>query len=271
VGLRPVRTTCSRTWSRDNIDGPVLGERPKVTLTIIARNEQINLPNCLESVRGLFDEIIVIDTGSHDRTAEIARSFGANVFDFPWIDDFAAARNEALARATGDYAFWLDADDVVDPPERVKLRMMLNRLRRGDEAGYVVRCACDPAPDGSGGETVVDHIRLLALRPGVRWVYRVHEQILPSMRQAKIPVGWIYLTVRHTGYADKELRAKKLDRDIARTHQMMSNSQEAIFACIEGLELDPQDAELRFRKGVVHRHRIDDPLPLRSMKQCDDP
>ena len=102
----------------------------KVTLTVIARDEEKNLPKCLESVRGLFDEIVVIDTGSHHRTAEIARSFGAKVFDFPWIDDFAAARNAALERATGDYAFWLDADDVVDPPQREKLRALLDGLGR---------------------------------------------------------------------------------------------------------------------------------------------
>jgi hypothetical protein len=63
------------------------------------------------------------------RTVEVARSFGANVFDFAWVDDFAAARNEALARATGDYAFWRDADDVVDPAERAKLEAPLGRLR----------------------------------------------------------------------------------------------------------------------------------------------
>ncbi|MBV8129996.1 MAG: glycosyltransferase [Planctomycetaceae bacterium] len=85
---------------------------------MIVKDKQDNLPHCLESVRGLFDETVVVDTGSTDRTVGIARSFGANVFDFAWIDDFAAARNEALAHATGDYAFWLDADDVVDPPER---------------------------------------------------------------------------------------------------------------------------------------------------------
>jgi GT2 family glycosyltransferase len=100
----------------------------RVSLTVIARNEESNLPNCLASVRGLFDEIVVIDTGSHDRTAEIARSFGAKVFDFPWVDDFGAARNEALARATGDFAFWLDADDVLDPPQREKLRALLDGL-----------------------------------------------------------------------------------------------------------------------------------------------
>ena len=79
-------------------------------------------------MRGLFDEIVVVDTGSVDRTKEIAREFGAKVFDFVWIDDFAAARNEALAHATGDYAFWLDADDVVEPGEREKLRALLGGL-----------------------------------------------------------------------------------------------------------------------------------------------
>ena len=80
-------------------------------------------------------------------------------------------------------------------------------------AAYVIRCACDPAPDGTGGETVVDHIRLFPRRPDVRWTYRVHEQILPSLRRAKIPVRWTDVTVRNTGYVDKALRAKKLDRD----------------------------------------------------------
>jgi GT2 family glycosyltransferase len=75
----------------------------RVCLTMIVRNEQEDLPSCLESVRGLFDEIVVVDTGSVGRTREIASEFGAKVFEFEWVDDFAAARNEALARATGDF------------------------------------------------------------------------------------------------------------------------------------------------------------------------
>ena len=97
-----------------NANGTV---RRRISLTMIVRDEQDNLAHALESVRGLFDEIVVVDTGSVDRTKEIAREFGAKVFDFVWVDDFAAARNEALAHATGDYAFWLDADDVVEPRE----------------------------------------------------------------------------------------------------------------------------------------------------------
>ena len=101
-----------------------------MSLTMIVRDEEKNLSSCLESVRGVFDEIIVVDTGSKDRTIEIARSFGASVFAFEWIDSFAAARNEALSHAKGDYAFWLDADDVVEPRELEKLRALLATLTR---------------------------------------------------------------------------------------------------------------------------------------------
>jgi hypothetical protein len=96
--------------------------------TKIVRNEESNLSSCLRAIDGLFDEIIIVDTGSTDRTVEIARSFGARISDFPWVDDFAAARNAAVARATCDYAFWLDADDVIDPSEREKLEALLRSL-----------------------------------------------------------------------------------------------------------------------------------------------
>jgi glycosyltransferase involved in cell wall biosynthesis len=246
---------------------PAGRESPSVSLTMIVRDEEINLPNCLRSVAGLFDEVVIVDTGSKDRTREIAREFGARVFDFVWVGDFAAARNAALARAKGDYAFWLDADDVIDPPEREKLQALLDSLRPGWEGeppcephlpatregeppcepianrrakermparirhrrtaadrppgpppadrrgAYVVKCACDPEPDGTGGRTVVDHIRLFPVRGDIRWMYRVHEQILPALRRGRIPVHWTDITVRHTGYTDRALRARKLDRD----------------------------------------------------------
>ncbi len=187
--------------------------RPKVSLTMIVRDEQENLPHCLGSVPGLFDEIVVVDTGLTDRTREIAREFGRGCLTSSRVDDFAAARNAALARATGDYAFWLDADDVIDPPQREKIEAILSQLKVGDEAAYVVRCRCDPGQDGSGGDTVVDHIRLFPLREELRWTYRVHEQILPALRRAKFPVRWTDITVRHTGYTDPALRERKLQRD----------------------------------------------------------
>jgi GT2 family glycosyltransferase len=147
--VHPVRPPISylRKSAKSADKSPPLGiseagaadRRARVSLTMIVRDEQNNLPACLQSVRGVFDEIVVVDTGSTDRTAEIARSFGARVFDFVWVDDFAAARNAALARATGDYACWLDADDVAEPAQRQKLEEILKRLRKGREVAYVVR------------------------------------------------------------------------------------------------------------------------------------
>jgi hypothetical protein len=81
-------------------------------------------------------------------------------------------------------------------------------------AAYVVRCACAPGLDGTRGGTVVDHVRLFPLRPGVRWTYRVHEQILPSLKRAKIPVRWTDSIVQHKGYTDPAVEARKLDRNI---------------------------------------------------------
>ena len=188
--------------------------RPRISLTMIVRDEHDNLPDCLASASGLFDEVVVLDTGSADRTLEIAREHGARVFEFPWINDFAAARNAALSHATGDYAFWLDADDRIEPAERDRLRTLFDGLRPGDEAAYVVRCACDPDETGAG-RTVVDHVRLFPLRADLRWEYAVHEQILPAVRRAGLTVRWTDATIRHTGYTDPAIRARKLARDEA--------------------------------------------------------
>src|SRR5579871_6642868 len=152
---------------------------------MIVRDEGSNLPLCLQSVRGLFDELVVVDTGSTDDTREISRGFGARVTEIAWMDDFSAARNVSLAMATGDYAFWLDADDIVDPQERIKLEVLLSELRVDNKGAYVMRCASDRKGDAP---LVADHIRLFPVSLDVRWVYRVHEQILPSLEHAGVPV-----------------------------------------------------------------------------------
>src|SRR5207244_2007812 len=83
-------------------------DRVRVSLCMIVKNEERHLGGCLPSVHDLVDEIIVVDTGSTDRTKEIAAWFGAKVVDFVWQDSFAAARNESLRHATGDWVLWLD-------------------------------------------------------------------------------------------------------------------------------------------------------------------
>lgn len=84
-----------------------------ISLCMIVKNEEQFLARCLSSVKNLVDEIIIVDTGSTDRTKEIAYSFTDKVFDFQWINDFSAARNFAFSKATQEFQFWLDADDVL--------------------------------------------------------------------------------------------------------------------------------------------------------------
>ena len=84
-----------------------------VSLCMIVKNEEDVLERCLKSVADLVDEIILVDTGSTDRTREIAAHFTDQVFDFPWQDDFSAARNESFSHASMDYCMWLDADDIL--------------------------------------------------------------------------------------------------------------------------------------------------------------
>ncbi|MBD2387297.1 glycosyltransferase [Cylindrospermum sp. FACHB-282] len=86
-----------------------------LSLCMIVKNEEAALPKCLSSVRNVVDEIVVLDTGSSDRTSEVAKGYGAKVYDFQWCNDFSAARNEALKYVTGDWILVLDADEMLKP------------------------------------------------------------------------------------------------------------------------------------------------------------
>ena len=92
-----------------------------ISLCMIVKDEEEVLARCLESAAGIADEIIIVDTGSSDRTVEIAKEYTNQVYSFAWIDDFAAARNYAFSLASADFCMWLDADDVLLPEDRTKL------------------------------------------------------------------------------------------------------------------------------------------------------
>src|SRR5260370_38205482 len=95
---------------------------PLLSLTLIVKNEEPTLPTCLASVVGLVDEIVVVDTGSTDRTKEVAAGLGARVVDFPWCDDFAAARNEGLKHAPGKRSFAPERDEWLEGANRSGVR-----------------------------------------------------------------------------------------------------------------------------------------------------
>jgi glycosyltransferase involved in cell wall biosynthesis len=104
----------------------------KLSVSMIVRNEESCLAKCLESIRGA-DELVVVDTGSTDATKAIASSFGARLFDFKWIDDFAAARNYSLQQCTGDWVFIVDADWELEPGGMAKIRAAAENACPGDK------------------------------------------------------------------------------------------------------------------------------------------
>ena len=84
-----------------------------ISLCMIVRNEEKTLERCLNSVKKVVDEIIIVDTGSTDSTKSIAKKFTNKVFDFKWCDNFSLARNFSFSKATCEYIMWLDADDII--------------------------------------------------------------------------------------------------------------------------------------------------------------
>ncbi len=151
-----------------------------ISLCMIVKNEEEVLGRCLDSAAGLADEIVIVDTGSTDRTKEIAARYTNKIFDFPWRDDFAAARNESFARASMDYCMWLDADDVLLEEDRAAFLKLKESL---DPAVSVVMAPYHTGFDGSGRVTFSYYReRLIKNRAGMRWEGAVHEAIAPAGR-----------------------------------------------------------------------------------------
>jgi tetratricopeptide (TPR) repeat protein len=188
-------------------------EKPSVSLCLITRNEERNLPRCLQSVTGLVSEIIVVDTGSTDSTCQVAREFGAVVEHFPWNDNFSDARNASLELATGDWILVLDADEVLAPvPPEEFVRLL---LVPGVEGYYVkVRNYL-----GNGQEVAEDYVvRLFRNKPFYRFQGAIHEQVagvIKTHNRGK-GLGFSDLVIEHFGYLDQEVEGRdKHQRNIA--------------------------------------------------------
>lgn len=158
-------------------------ERPKLTLCMIVRNEESMLPGCLDSVRGIVDRMVIVDTGSSDRTRKIAEAAGATVVDFEWCDDFAAARNAGLKHVDAGFVLVLDADERLAPGARSALKRI---LRKPDfDCGMLIlhdAARLDaPAADVVAGRARIGEPilvpRLLRRTPDLEYRGVVHESV----------------------------------------------------------------------------------------------
>jgi glycosyltransferase involved in cell wall biosynthesis len=176
--------------------------RPLLTASLIVKNEEKFLGGCLASLRGVVDEIVIVDTGSTDRSKEIAESAGARVYDFSWTLDFSEARNRALDLSTGSWILYIDADERVRSESATTLRV---ELSDPSHAGYEV--LLHPRP----GHTAYSALRLFRNDPSVRFRGIIHENIWPALYEYNARVGGIIgksaLVLDHEGY-EGNLEAK---------------------------------------------------------------
>jgi tetratricopeptide (TPR) repeat protein len=181
-----------------------------LSLCMIVRDEEEMLPRCLEAARPAVDEIIVVDTGSQDRTIDIAREFGATVIEFAWTGSFSDARNVSFDAATGDWVMYLDADEVLVADDVEQLRSLTGHTWR--EAFYFVET--NFTGDISDGTAVTHNaLRMFRNRPEYRFDGRLHEQIgnkLPGYLPDRIEQTAVRL--EHYGYLGVVRDAKEKSR-----------------------------------------------------------
>ena len=192
---------------------PELFERPRLSVCLIVKNEERFLAQCLRSVKSVAHQIVVVDTGSTDRTVEIAKEHGAEVHHFTWNDNFSDARNFALEHVRGDWVLSIDADEELLPESVEKLWH--------DLAGQNILAYRIPLRDSiqaSNDETYVP--RLFRNAMGLYFLGRIHEQIFSAVIvhqlcwQMEAPTGTA--TLMHYGYDPEVKREKnKVKRNLA--------------------------------------------------------
>ena len=229
--------------------------KPALTLSMIVRNGEHDLPRCLESAAGVVDEIIIADTGSTDSSMDVARRYGAQVIQFPWNGDFARARNQALEPVRTDWVLMLDADEMLGPEAATRIPLLLENQNAG---GYQVsirnyvaslqervwdRLATpneSPLPTTQAYPAYVDHenVRLFRRHPDIYFVGCVHETVGPRIVETGRGLGRADFLIHHFGLvAAPETRARKnlLYRELGRRK----------------VQEMPHDAQAHFELGLV--------------------
>lgn len=208
----------------------------RISLCMIVRDEEEHLARCLSSVQGVVDEIVIVDTGSVDRSVEIAEGFGARVLHEHWAGDFAAPRNTGIEAATGDWILVLDADEELI--DGARLRDLLHE--EGIE-GYCLR-EVNFIGEERGIESVVNSaFRLFRNRPAYRYSGALHEQIMGTVD----PTGggctrFVGVEIHHYGYLEPTSRAKeKTARNMA--------------IVMEEVRRTPTDSFTLFNAGVEYQ------------------
>ena len=263
---------------------------PTVCLSMIVRDAERDLAACLGSVHGIVDEIVVADTGSTDRSIELARTSGARVLSVPWENDFARARNRALAEVTSDWVLSMDADERLDAAAaRCLPAMLANREARAYQVpirNYVLSLHAriwdrpakpndSPLVEASRYPAYIDHenVRLFRRDPELYFVGRVHETVGARVFETGGGLGHADFLIHHFGLAVdpgtqnrknlfyRELSLQKV-RELPENAQahfelgLVETSPERALPCFErACALKPDFAEAWIFAGLAHQKR----------------
>ncbi len=213
--LNQVEIALNQIKRNENINKDKLNS-PLLTLAMIVKNEEKMLNECLESVKGLVDEIVIVDTGSIDSTKDIAMKHNAKIYDFAWNNDFSEARNVALANSKGKWILYLDADERLNKIDNFKLKELLTSLP--ENVGGLI-CTIESIHSNLTGEGDLHrggYPRLFKNigYPKVKFQGRVHEQIAPSLRDNGYEFLTSDITISHLGYnQSREIMEGKVQRN----------------------------------------------------------
>jgi len=197
--------------------------KPFVSLCMIVKNEEKVLGRCLDSVAGLVDEIVIVDTGSADGTKQVASRYTDRIYDFEWTDSFADARNFAQSKASGEWILVLDADEYV---ERANLEDAIQELRNMEPVDALICTIYNFV--GLRGEEVFQHqsLRIYKNDTSIRFVRAIHEQL--SKETGELTAKVSRLNIYHSGYLTTTMQEKKKNiRNERLLHKQMEEGENA--------------------------------------------
>jgi len=198
-----------------------------LSLCMIVKNEAENLPKCLDSVKNVVDQIVIVDTGSDDNTIAIAKSYGAEIHHFTWQNNFAKARNESIKYAKGDWILWMDADERLLPESKPKLRGVLKK----EERPLAYKVQIQNLQKDQKTILMSDGHRLFTNNQSIHFSGRIHEQISPSIKQLGGKIKNSDITLYHWGYSytGKKEQAKN-NRNRALLKKMVQEEPQNAYA-----------------------------------------
>lgn len=159
----------------------------QISLCMIVKNEENVITRCLDSVKDLVDEMIIVDTGSTDHTKELVHQYTDKIYDFPWVNDFSAARNYSFSKATNEYLLWLDADDVLLPVDHDKLLLLKQSMSPSIDV-VIMRYDLGTSQDGSP-ICSFPRERLLKRSLNFTWHDFVHEYLILKGNIVNVDIG----------------------------------------------------------------------------------